>query len=232
MMESSLIPTEGRKIKSKVFREAIIFSKFHYSEKLAVHESLDAIEIFEKTTFDEDYILKNLEMIQQVVEQENMELELAIEDLRKIINGEEPTFDSPVKQKTKQSTSRNTNKDRSKIDPFNLQTGQDSLDFPVKVKEKPMKSSSSTTTILGIKHTEQINSLQFFEDSFEDKPNQKTSHPNNNNIASPTQETIVGEEDIRPNSTETVFSPRINQSSKFRNKLKQAQQELYLSDEF
>lgn len=80
---------EKKSSRSKTFREAITFSKLHYAEAVEVQHSIDAEDILSTTYFDVEYVQRNFDMIQQLVEMENLELERNIDDLQKIINGEE-----------------------------------------------------------------------------------------------------------------------------------------------
>lgn len=75
--------------KAKIFRNAITFSKLHYTDDVEVQYPIDAVEFLSVKQFDAEYVQQHLEHIRHLIDIENTELERAIDDLQKIINGED-----------------------------------------------------------------------------------------------------------------------------------------------
>eukprot|EP01033_Poteriospumella_lacustris_P014095 gene14094-10070_t len=90
MHEASSSAVGSKKLsKAKIFRNAMTFSKLHYTDDVEVQYPIDAMEFLSVKQFDAEYVLQHLEHIRHLIDIENIDLERAIEDLQRIINGED-----------------------------------------------------------------------------------------------------------------------------------------------
>lgn len=225
VFESSFPTTGNKKVsKAKIFRDAITFSKLHYTEDIKIQYPIDAIDFFAHKQFDAEYVQQHINHIRHLIDIENVELERSISDLQKIINGEElhPSEDiSPRASRdplssssTKSSSTVNGNKTvhpilDSKVSPF-----ASSL---VKSKDQRTYQSSQLHSSQHSNQTLHRSASMPTEVSYFTEVEVHQRNSSNNN---------------QSKSTETSpAAPLPTRSSKLRERLRDAQAELFLADD-
>lgn len=216
--------------RAKVFREAITFSKLHYTDDIEVKYPIDAIDFLERKNFDVDYVLHNVDHIRDLIDVENAELERSISDLQKIINGEElhPSNDTSPRSSRDQSitisaiSSSNSKKSHHPIADTKLfsQTVSASSGF-IKSKDPRSTNSGNHNNIISTKTMQKSASMpsdvSFFSEIEENNHQYIESTGSNNQSKS--------------SETSPITPPTRTRGSKFRERLRDAQAELFLADD-
>lgn len=224
--------------KAKIFREAITFSKLHYTDDIEVQYPIDAIEFLSQKQFDAEYVQQHIDHIRHLIDIENSELERAINDLQKIINGEELHEDiSPRGSRDTILLSSSPVKSSSShphpIPDTKMPQTTSSVSF---LKNKEMRSQS------GHMHSQQLHSIAKNHSNNSSNSSTRKTSSLQKSASLPGEVSFFAEAEdaLRPSQQNNNQSksndnspqcPTKSTSSKFRSRLRDAQAELFLADD-
>lgn len=241
LLESLKAETIARTTKSpssKFFREALNFSKLQLISQLEHEQSSYAYEIYSLTQIDSEYIAENVESIQEAIEIENNNMEQFVDDLRRAISdesylesllrnhalaaSESASFSSSIDDKNTSSNNRpNPSKSSSRPLPVSSSSSKARSGSIVRAAlQAKREGNASLQPIVMLKSSSARFASSAIEE--EDSPTIKVaqssrSSNNQSNSTSPDAKAIT---------------PRGGSGSgRFRNRLKDAQAELYFADD-
>lgn len=230
---------------SKYFREALNFSKLQLISQLEHEQSNYAYEIYSLTHIESEYVSENVASIQTAIEIENNNMEQFVDDLRRAISdesylesllrdnelaSESTSFAASIDNKNTSNNSKsNLSKSSSKPLPISSSNSKASSGSIVRAALQAKREGSNTAAQQQPKVILKSSSARFPSSSSSNLDDEDTNSINEaqtsrNNNQSNSNVTSPDAKEITPRTGSAG-------GGRFRNRLKDAQAELYFADD-